>query len=583
MANKKIDFFFKKRGSENIVQSSTNNVETSTPLEQCPSKLPRVESKDVDTSSLVRDPGLRKQIWDYPVSERDKIRRAYIKSGPYQPKALNNQPFEIDKNGLRFLDSWYKLFPDWLEYSLTKNRTFCLPCFLFTKPTGRPGSSAFTVEGFSSWKKVNEWKNCPLLSHMGKDPNSSHRVAIKCCDLTNQAQHIEVIIEKQTSIQIARNHLRLKTSIDVIKWLTFQACAFRGRDERHESNNRGNAIELIKLLASYNEDVVAVVLENAPQNASYHSHGIQKQIPSIFSNKIQRFICEEINDGKFCILVDESEDESKREQMAIVLRFVDKYGFIKERFFDIVHVLNTTSATLKEKICNVLSRHNLGVQNIRGQGYDGASNMSAEWTGLQALFCAECPFTYYVHYFAHRLQLALVGASKQVISINQFFSYLTQAINIVGSSCKRHDQLRAAQVADIAEKLAIDDEFETGKGKNQIGTLKRARDTRWGSYLGSICSLINMFSATCAVLRNIINDGSKSNQRAEADGVYDSITSFEFVFILHLMRDIMEITDDLCQALQSKSQDILNAMHLVSTTKILIQKFREDGWIPDMS
>ncbi|XP_028055194.1 zinc finger MYM-type protein 1-like [Camellia sinensis] len=493
MANKKIDSFFKKRGSENIVQNSTNNVETSTHLEQRPAKLPRVESKEVDTSSLVRDPRLRQQIWDYPVSERDEIRRAYIKSEPYQPKALNNQPFETDKNVRRFLDSWYKLFLDWLEYSPTKNRVFFLPCFLFTKPTGRPGSSAFTIKGFSSWKKVNKGKNCPLLSHMGKDPTSSHRVAVKyCCDLTNQAQHIEA-------------------SIDVIKWLTFQACAFRGRDESHESNNRGNVIELIKLLASYNEDVATVVLENAPKNASYHSHGIQKQILSIFSDKIQKFICEEINDGNFCILVDESEDESKREKMAIILRFVDKYGFIKS-------------------------------------GYDGANNMSGEWTGLQAQICAECPFAYCVHCFAHRLQLALVGASKQA--------------------------------ADIAEKLAIDDEFETGKGKNQIGTLKWARDTRWGSHLGPICSLINMFSATCAVLRNIINDGSKSNQRTKADEVYDSITSFEFVFILHLIKDIMEITDNLCQALQSKSQDILNAMHLVSTTKILIQKFREDGWVP---
>ena len=61
---------------------------------------------------------------------------------------------------------------------------------------------------------------------MGMDPNSSHRVAIKCrCDLTNQAQHIEAIVEKQTSIQIARNRLQLKTSLDMIKWLTFQACA----------------------------------------------------------------------------------------------------------------------------------------------------------------------------------------------------------------------------------------------------------------------------------------------------------------------------------------------------------------------
>ena len=40
----------------------------------------------------------------------------------------------------------------------------------------------------------------------------------------------------------------------------------------------------------------------------------------------------------------------------------------------------------------------------------------------------------------------------------------------------------------------------------------------------------------------------------------------------------MEITDKLCQALQSQSQDILNAMHLVSSTKTLIQKFRDDGW-----
>ena len=40
----------------------------------------------------------------------------------------------------------------------------------------------------------------------------------------------------------------------------------------------------------------------------------------------------------------------------------------------------------------------------------------------------------------------------------------------------------------------------------------------------------------------------------------------------------MEIIDKLYQALQSQSQDILNAMHLVSSTKALIQKFRDDGW-----
>ena len=55
------------------------------------------------------------------------------------------------------------------------------------------------------------------------------------------------------------------------------------------------------------------------------------------------------------------------------------------------------------------------------------------------------------------------------------------------------------------------------------------------------------------------------------------ITFFEFVFILHIIRDIIEITGNLCQALQRKSHDILFAMYLVFTIKALVQKYGEDG------
>ena len=72
-----------------------------------------------------------------------------------------------------------------------------------------------------------------------------------------------------------------------------------------------------------------------------------------------------------------------------------------------------------------------------------------------------------------------------------------------------------------------------------------------------------MFDATCSVLENVIEDGNSSSQMSEVDRAYDIMTFFEFVFILHLMRELLGITDDLSQALQRKSQDILNAMHLV--------------------
>ena len=87
-----------------------------------------------------------------------------------------------------------------------------------------------------------------------------------------------------------------------------------------------------------------------------------------------------------------------------------------------------------------------------------------------------------------------------------------------------------------------------------------------------------MFTSTCEVLLNIIDDASDGEHRAKVESAYDGLNSFEFVFILHLEKETMEINDKLCQALQSQSQDILNTMHLVSSTKPLIQKFRDDGW-----
>ncbi|KAF8404096.1 hypothetical protein HHK36_008976 [Tetracentron sinense] len=234
--------------------------------------------------------------------------------------------------------------------------------------------------------------------------------------------------------------------------------------------------------------------------------------------------------------------------------------------------------TLKKSICAIfLSRDSLSIQNIRGQGYDGASNMHGEWNGLQALFLKDCSFAYYIHCFAHRLKLALVAASKEVKNVYHFFTKLTTVVNIVGVSYKRYDELQVIQAEKIAHLLAID-EIESSRELNQIGTLQRAGDTRWSSHFNSVCSLIKMFDATCSILQNIITDDSTYSQRGDADVAYDAITSFEFIFILHLMQEIMEITDNLCQALQSQSQDILNALELVSTTKVLIQKI-EKRWL----
>ena len=61
--------------------------------------------------------------------------------------------------------------------------------------------------------------------------------------------------------------------------------------------------------------------------------------------------------------------------MAIIMRFADCDGFVRERFFEVVNVKETSASTLKKEICSVLTRYNLLVEDLRGQRYDGASNM----------------------------------------------------------------------------------------------------------------------------------------------------------------------------------------------------------------
>ena len=574
-----IDRFFKRiKTSEVGSSSSTSNINI--PVSENQSTESPTNDINQDNKSLVRDPGLRRQIWDYPVNERDEIRRAYIKAGPFQPILDHYNKSGRESHKRSFQSSWFTLFSTWLEYSPTTDAAYCLHCFLFSKPTKHLAATAFTVDGFKSWRKVRNGNKCAFLTHVGQKDNhmTPHKIAERAStDLMNQSQHIERVVEKYNSQEIANNRLRVKATIEVVRWLAFQGCAFRGHDESSSSINRGNFLELLELLASNNEKVGELVLDKAPKNACYTSPDIQKEILQVFATRVKNEIRKEIGDAKFCIIVDEARDESKKEQMSIVLRFVDQDGILRERFFGLVHVSDTAALTLKKSIYFVLSNHNLDIQNIRGQGYDGASNMRGEWNGLQALILKDCPYAYYIHCLAHQLQLALVAASKEVISIHHFFTKLTSIVNIVGASCKRNDEFKHAHAAEIAHLIDID-ELKSGTGLNQIGTLQRPGDTRWSSHYRSVSSLIKMFGATCAILIKIVDEGTTFSQRGEADAAYEAMTSFEFIFILHLVNDIMEITNLLCLALQQKSQDILNAMHLVSSTKRLIQQLRDTGW-----
>ncbi|XP_042426014.1 uncharacterized protein LOC122013864 [Zingiber officinale] len=485
MKNQKIFDFFRKKNDESTSDLNGSNNISPCISEPASTKRPRLENEALDEPlpnssnnlQYVSDPGIRIPILQHPIELQDEVRRAYIDKGPIQP--IYDYPFtECEGQKRRFQSSWFQKYP-WLEFSIEKQSAFCFPCYVFD--TNSAQFDTLTVTGFKNWKRVN-CKNCPFKRHEG-DGNSRHSFAMrKWGDLKNLDQHIDRRLEKQYSKQIEQNRLLLKVSIGSVKFLAMQGCAFRGHDESVASKNRGNYLELVALLGRMNPEIGST-LEKASKNAKYTSPEIQREILKIIADIVRDKIRAEIGEAKFCILVDEVIDESSKEQMAIILRYVDRDGFI--------------------------------------------------------------------------LQLALVAVSKEVHDVWPFFSTLTSAINFVGSSAKRQFQLKSIRKAEINDLIKLG-EIDTGTGSNQNCSLVQAGATRWSSHFNSVRRFIGLFGSVSTLLQDLVDKGLNSNIQGEAK--------------------VLGISDKLCQTLQKNDIDILNAINLVSTTRLNLQQIRDDRW-----
>ena len=119
------------------------------------------------------------------------------------------------------------------------------------------------------------------------------------------------------------------------------------------------------------------------------------------------------------MLADETTDVSTSEQLSISVRFVDTTASqlkLREEFLGFVAVTSTTGESIAEVILSTLENWGLNVSLLRGQGYDGASNMSGKFRGVQAIIRSHVPSAVYLHCRAHSLNLAVVHSCSNTYS-----------------------------------------------------------------------------------------------------------------------------------------------------------------------
>lgn len=328
-----------------------------------------------------------------------------VHDNPVQPR---HHKFPATKFGNRFRSfnpAWFNTYP-WLEYSITKDAAFCYACRFFGMGQLRD-DSAFVTCGFRNWKNASG--SGGKLEKHGTSERHQHAVSSwkDYTANTRESTSIASTLNTQRQQQVLNKHY-IKTVLEVIKYCAFQELALRGHREDQLAKNKGNFLELLHLISEH-DPIVKSRLQDGPRNATYTSHVIQDELIHLLAKNVRMKICEEVKTARyFSIIADESRDVARQEQMSFVVRYFNTDNCtVNERFLSFVQAKSLDANSLSQYIVKLIRDCDFDLNKLVSQGYDGASVMSGQHTGVQTRVRESAPYAHYIHCHAHVLNLVL--------------------------------------------------------------------------------------------------------------------------------------------------------------------------------
>lgn len=478
---------------------------------------------------------------------------------PVQPRNIQFPSTNFCGKPRSFSPNWYTEY-SWLEYSVSTDAAFCYPCRLFTTGTSK-AEKAFTVSGFSDWKHACGKKGV-LTMHNKCAVHKNAMLAWEQSKLNaSRGTSIAHLLDSSRQQLIQKNRHYLAAVSQVLLFCAHQEIALRGHNESENSANRGNFLELLQLLAKH-DTVVMERLKDGPKNATYTSPEVQNTLLKIMATMVRKKICCAVQSaGSFSLLADECKDISKKEQLTVVLRYVDACsGAVCEHFLTFVEATSLCAESLSTYLLDTLRQHQIDAINLVSQGYDGASVMSGKCSGVQERIRRVAPMGVYIHCYAHNLNLALVDCVRNIPTASEFFA-LVQALYVFVSTTKAHAVFiqKQKEIHPIKQPLQ----------------LQRLSDTRWTAHYSAINTICRTFDTLLVTLEEIA-DGSDHSKAVEARGLLHQIQQFSFIVSLITFDRVLSCVNCLSEQLQDRKIDLAKAANLVSATTETLQEFRQD-------
>ena len=475
---------------------------------------------------------------------------------PFQPLNFNfpGRRFGNESFKRSFTPAWFKTWK-WLHYVAESDSVLCFSCVKavekkLIRMDSLRGANTFVHGGFANWRKAKE-----KFKEHEKSWMHNHAVE-KHVGLKQVPINALLSTAKQQQQQTARNVLELL--FRTISFLGSKGVAFRGDTMRD-----GILYELMLERTFDKPDEHQWML----RRDNWMSNTVQNEIIQQFAHAIQRDIVSRAEGCNFYgLTADGTTDTSTTEQFSINLQFVDSDLQSHCLFLGFYNAHDSTGLTLFNCIKDVFLRLNIPIERVTGYCFDGASNMSGCFSGVQARMKEMNPQSLYVHCSNHSLDLVLQEVARDVSIVADTLNFVQSVAVVIRESSKRKQ---------LYESLFGCDEVTQ--------TILGLCPTRWCVRTTAIKRVSASYSALLATLDTLKDDKTvRGDARSKIGGLYKQALKRRTFFGILCCEKLFEPCEAVAKTLQSPKASALGALQCANSLKKRMESLKNDDVVKEM-
>ncbi|XP_047669254.1 zinc finger MYM-type protein 1-like [Tachysurus fulvidraco] len=228
-----------------------------------------------------------------------------------------------------------------------------------------------------------------------------------------------------------------------------------------------------------------------------------------------------------------------------------------EEFIGLYSLSETTGQGIAKMVTDVLLRLNLPMAALRGQSYDGGSNMAGKYSGAQAVVRDQQPLALHVHCGAHCVNFIIQAGCSVSPMIRDCLSLVQ--LDILFNQSGKFKRIFANIVTSENEPIT---------------TLKPLCPTRWTVRNSAIIAVLGQYERVLVSLEEMAKSASRT--ASTASSLFEHFSKGKTVLGLTLASAVVGELECLNISLQKKTQTVSGMQDAVDCVRSYLQGKRND-------